>query len=90
MESFEILIKGETYKITRNDPDNTFNVFNHTTFHVIKQNDFGIWKKIEHRFGADGLPIDEVGEAIEKHYSVMPTAVHREGAIARGRDAPDR
>jgi len=23
---------------------------------------------VEHRFGADNLPLDEIGEAIEKHY----------------------
>lgn len=69
MESFEIIIKEETFRIIRNIPDKyTFSVFNHATCHIIKKNDFGIWKAVEHRFGADSLPLDEIGEAIEKYY----------------------
>jgi hypothetical protein len=69
MESIEILIKDETFRIIRNsDDNNTFSVFNYATCHIIKKNDFGIWKAVEHRFGTDTLPLDEIGDAIDKHY----------------------
>jgi hypothetical protein len=72
MDTFEVIIKEESYRIIRNGTDNyTYNVFNYATCYIIKKNDFGIWKEVEHRFGADGLPIDEIGEAIEKHYQLM-------------------
>jgi hypothetical protein len=72
MESIEIIVKSQTYKVIRN-PDNAefFNVFNYATYFIIKKNSFGIWEKVEHRFGADDLPIDEIGDAIDKHYSFL-------------------
>jgi hypothetical protein len=70
MEAIELEIKGESYRIIRNSQDSyAFSVFNYATCHIIKKNDFGIWKAIEHRFGTDNLPIDEIGEAIDKHYT---------------------
>lgn len=75
MDSFEIIIKEETFRIIRSGPENDiFSVFNHATCHIIKKNSFGIWKSVEHRFGTDSLPIDEVGEAIEKHYKDFDAA----------------
>jgi len=69
MDSFEVIIKEQKFRAIHNKTDNfTFSVFNHSTCHVIKKNNFGIWKGVEHRFGADNLPLDEIGEAIEKHY----------------------
>jgi hypothetical protein len=71
METFDILIKAETFRITQNSQDSdAFSVFNHATFHIIKKNDCGIWENIEHRFGKDALPINEIGEAIDNHYSL--------------------
>ena len=73
MESFEAIVKEETYKIICNIPYNqTFSVFNYATCHVIKKSDSGIWKAIEHRFGRDNLPLNEIGEAIERYYSKRP------------------
>jgi hypothetical protein len=75
MEAFEVIIKEETYRVIRNGEDNyTFSVFNYATCHIIRKNDFGIWKVVEHRFGAEGLPIDEIGDAIEMHYKECPAA----------------
>jgi hypothetical protein len=69
MDTFEVIIKDEGYRISRNSTDNSsFSVFNYATCHIIKKNDFGIWKEVEHRFGTDSLPIDEIGEAIDKYY----------------------
>jgi hypothetical protein len=69
MEAFEVVIKQETYRVIRNSGDNyTFSVFNYATCHVIGKNDFGVWKTVEHRFGAENLPLDEIGDAIEMHY----------------------
>ena len=69
MESFEIIVKKQSYKIIRdNSQENTFNVFNHSTRHVVKRNNFGIWESVEHRFGAESLPIDEIGDAIDDYY----------------------
>jgi len=72
MDSFEVIIKEETYKIIRTTTDDyTFSVFNYATCHIIRKNDFGIWKEVEHRFGADSLPLEDIGDAIEKHYSQL-------------------
>jgi hypothetical protein len=73
MEAFEVVIKDETYRVIRNGEDNyTFSVFNYATCHIIRKNDFGIWKAVEHRFGTENLPIDEIGDAIEMHYKEYP------------------
>ena len=49
--------------------DNTiFSVFNHATCYIIKKLNNGGWRAIEHRFGADGLPVKEIGEAIDNFY----------------------
>jgi hypothetical protein len=69
METFEIVAKKETFKVTLNSADNSFGVFNHSTFHVIKKNDFGIWRSVLHRFGEEIIPVDEIGDAIEEHYA---------------------
>ena len=67
MESFELTVERETFKIIRNSSDsNTFNVFNHATCHVIQRNEAGKWKAIEHRFGADNPPLVEIIKAIEE------------------------
>lgn len=74
MESFEIIIKKETYKIIRSSSDNNddfFSVFNYATCHVIKRNVYGKWEPVKHRFGMEYLPLKEVGEAIDKHYSLQ-------------------
>jgi len=69
MEIFEVNIKNESFKISRNDSGNSFSVFNHSTFHVIKKNDFGVWRAIEHRFGRENIPVDEIGDAIDNYFS---------------------
>lgn len=66
MESFELNINSENYKIRRDKYLNSkFNVFNHTTFHVIRKNEYGQWQSVEHRFGKEHLPIMEIGAAID-------------------------
>jgi hypothetical protein len=76
MEAFEVVIKEETYRVIRNSADNyTFSVFNYATCHIIRKNDFGIWKAVEHRFGAESLPLDEIGDAIEMHYREYPEVI---------------
>ncbi|WP_428328945.1 hypothetical protein [Mucilaginibacter sp.] len=73
MKTIEIKIKNETFKVIPTEGDGfIFSVFNHTTFHIIKKNDFGIWTTVEHRFGAETLPIDEIGEAIDNYYTSRP------------------
>jgi hypothetical protein len=73
METFEIQIKGETFKVTFDSPKSSmFNVFNHSTFHTLKRNDYGEWEIIEHRFGKDNLPLDQIGEAIDRYYTSWP------------------
>jgi hypothetical protein len=69
MESIEIKIKEASYRIIRNGLDNSmFSVFNHATCHIIKKLDTGNWRAIEHRFGADFIPVTEIGEAIDSYY----------------------
>jgi len=73
MLSFEIIIKEETYVISHNSSDDcTFIVFNHTTCHIIKKNENGFWEAIQHRFGTEHLPLNEIGNAIDSHYSQQP------------------
>jgi hypothetical protein len=73
MGSFDIIIKEETYTIVHNSSDKcSFIVFNHTTCHIIKKNDKGFWEAIQHRFGTEHLPLNEIGHAIDSHYSQQP------------------
>jgi hypothetical protein len=72
MEYFEIKIKDDTYKIIPNDSFKcSFSVFNYATCHTIESNSSGSWKDIEHRFGVEGIPLNELGEAIDRHYSLL-------------------
>ncbi len=76
MESFEITIKDEIFKIVRNNNDNfTFGVFNHSTFHIIKKNYWGNWEIVEHRFGTSGIPLNEIGQAIDEYYNSSAKSV---------------
>jgi hypothetical protein len=74
MDSFEIIVKKETYKIIRSslDDNDVFIVFNYAMCHVIKQNADGKWEAVEHRFGKDQLPVKEIGKAIDIHFSLQP------------------
>lgn len=70
MESFEVTIKNESFKIIRKlENSQLFNVFNYATCHVIKKIDYGVWIEVEHRFGTDKFPLIEIGDAIDKHYN---------------------
>ncbi|MBB3059010.1 hypothetical protein [Mucilaginibacter gotjawali] len=71
METFEVNIQNESFKVSKNTPGNSFSVFNHATFHVIKKNDFGVWRAIQHRFGKENIPIDEIGDAIDSYYDMI-------------------
>jgi hypothetical protein len=71
MDAFEIVIKEDVFKITRNKPENYFNVFNHTTFHIIRKNDFGVWQSLQHRFGKEIIPIQEIGAEIDRYYAPL-------------------
>ncbi len=81
----EIIINKEAFRIIRSDSDiNTFSVFNYATYHIIKKNNFGIWKTVEHRFGTDSLPLDEIGEAIDKHYISSDVSAANAPGMAQG------
>jgi hypothetical protein len=72
MEAFEILVKKQSYKVIRDSHHHElFNVFNHAIYYIVKKNRFGIWEKIEHRFGPDEFPIDEIGEQIDQYYDYL-------------------
>ncbi|MDR3694440.1 hypothetical protein [Mucilaginibacter sp.] len=71
METFEVNTQNESFKVSRNNPGNSFSVFNYATFHVIKKNDFGVWREVEHRFGKENIPIDEIGDAIDRYYDMI-------------------
>jgi hypothetical protein len=80
MEYFEIKIKDESYKVIPNDPYNcSFSVFNYATCHVIERNNSGLWKDVEHRFGVEDIPLNELGEAIDMHYNALPQRVALKG-----------
>jgi hypothetical protein len=73
MIAIEVIIKEQTYRIIPNDADNyMFSVFNYATCHIITKNDFGIWKRVQHLFGNEIIPIDEIGEIIDKEYTPWP------------------
>jgi len=70
MDSFEVTVSEETFKVVRNNPDNyTFGVFNYSTFHIIKKNYWGTWELVEHRFGTTSIPLNEIGKAIDEYYN---------------------
>ena len=69
MDSFEVLVNDQNYRIVRNTTrDCIFNVFNHAMCHVIKKKENGILVAIQHRFGAEHLPLVEIGYAIDNYY----------------------
>jgi hypothetical protein len=51
----------------------SFNVFNHSTFHVIERKPPGIWEIVEHRFGKEDIPLTEIGEAIDHYCNKLVT-----------------
>ncbi len=70
MDSFEVIVNAERFTIKPNDTEDfTYSVFNHATCHIIKKNNFGIWQTVKHRFGKEQLPIDEIGEAVDRYNS---------------------
>ena len=72
METFEIMVNDQAYKVIRDDDQRElFSVFNHSTFHIIKKNDFGGWETVEHRFGWHGLQITGAGNEIDKYYDYL-------------------
>jgi len=72
METFEVIVKKQSYKVIRDDLHHElFNVFNHAIYYIVKKNSFGIWEKIEHRFGPAEFPIDEIGDQIDKYYDYL-------------------
>jgi hypothetical protein len=69
METFEVTVKRESYRVSRNNShDYSFSVFNYATCHVMKKNEYGVWERVEHKFGKESLPITEIGNEIDKHY----------------------
>jgi hypothetical protein len=75
MEAFEIIVKKQSYKVIRNsNHPELFNVFNHAIYYIIKKNSFGIWEKVDHRFGPDDFPVDEIGDQIDKYYEYLAAA----------------
>lgn len=73
MKAIDIIIKDQAYRIIRNNADNCyFSVFNHTTCHIIAKNDFGIWKRVQHIFGVEIIPIEEIGGVIDSEYTPWP------------------
>ena len=72
MEAFEIIVKNNSYKVIRDALHNElFNVFNHSIYYIIKKNDFGVWEKVEHRFGGGDFPIDLIGDQIDQYYDYL-------------------
>jgi hypothetical protein len=66
MESFEVIVKGEYYKIVRFTAfEQVFSVINYATCHIIRKNENGEWVTIEHRFGKENPPLREIGRAID-------------------------
>jgi hypothetical protein len=66
MESFEVKVKEENYKIVRFSAfESVFSVFNYATCHIIKKNENGRWVSIEHRFGKEHIPLHEIGRVID-------------------------
>jgi hypothetical protein len=80
-EAFEVIVKNNSYKVIRDSNRNeSFNVFNHAIYYIIKKNDFGVWEKVEHRFGPDEFPLDDIGDQIDKYYDYAA----RSGAYKHG------
>jgi hypothetical protein len=68
MESLEVIIENESYRIIRSKlSENIYSVFNYAKCHVIKRNRNGEWEAIEHRFGSAHLPLNEIGNAIDQY-----------------------
>lgn len=73
MRAIEIIVKDQTFRIIRNSADSsTFSVFNYTTCHIITKNNLGIWKRVQHLFGAEIIPLDEIGDIIDTQLTPWP------------------
>ena len=73
MSAIEVIVRDQTFRIIRNSADNfTFSVFNYATCHIITKNDFGIWKRVQHLFGTEIIPIDEIGNIIDNQLTPWP------------------
>ncbi|MCR8559472.1 hypothetical protein KXD93_17575 [Mucilaginibacter sp. BJC16-A38] len=73
MKAIEITVNDQTYRVIRNSGDNYFfSVFNYATCHIIAKNDFGIWKRVQHLFGTEIIPLDEIGDVIDNEYTPWP------------------
>jgi len=69
MDSLELVIKGESYKVIRDKARrDMYSVFNHVMCHTIKKKENGEWEAVEHRFGTEYLPLNEIGYELDKHY----------------------
>lgn len=89
MSAIEVNVRDQTFRIIRNSADSfTFSVFNYATCHIITKNDFGIWKRVQHLFGTEIIPIDEIGDIIDNQLTPWP---HDEAeTVGRGRNAGRR
>lgn len=75
MQAIEITVKDQAFRVIPNSMESfTFSVFNYTTCHIITKNNFGIWKRVKHLFGTEVIPIDEIGDIIDKQYTPWPAA----------------
>lgn len=72
MEAFEVIVNNRNYKVIRDSNKfDLFNVFNHAIYYIIKKTEFGAWEKVEHRFGPDEFPIEDVGDQIDRYYDYL-------------------
>jgi len=73
MSAIEVIVRDQTFRIIRNSADSfTFSVFNYATCHIIAKNDIGIWKRVQHLFGTEIIPIDEIGKIIDNQLTPWP------------------
>jgi len=73
MRAIEITVKDQAFRIIRNSADNfTFSVFNYTTCHIITKNNLGMWKRVQHLFGTEIIPLDEIGDIIDTQLTPWP------------------
>lgn len=72
MESFEIIVKNNSYKVIRDSSNGQlYSVFNHTVYYVIHKNNLGVWEAVEHRFGDGELSVAEVGAQIDGYHDYL-------------------
>lgn len=75
MKSFELQVNQKTYKIIKLlTAKATYSVFNYSSFYTIAKIDTDRWEVVEHRFGDQEIPLQQIGQGIDNYIGLQSGA----------------